>query len=75
MFDDSVLLTLPPKTELIDAAEGAKALVVMLDACRNNGLCTQKSGTKGLIRRSDQSKNRLIAYATEEGFTAEDDKG
>ncbi len=63
------------ETELIDAVEGAKVQVVVLDACRDNGFGTQKSGTKGLARRPDQSKNRLIAYATEEGFTAEDGKG
>lgn len=63
------------ETELIDAVEGAKVQVVVLDACRDNGFGTQKSGSKGLARRTDQSKNRLIAYATEEGFTAEDGKG
>jgi osmotically-inducible protein OsmY len=63
------------ETELIEAVEGAKVQVVVLDACRDNGFGGQKSGTKGLARRPDQSKNRLIAYATEEGFTAEDGKG
>jgi osmotically-inducible protein OsmY len=63
------------ETELIEAVEGAKVQVVVLDACRDNGFGGTKSGTKGLARRPDQSKNRLIAYATEEGFTAEDGKG
>lgn len=63
------------ETELIEAVEGAKVQVVVLDACRDNGFGDQKSGTKGLARRPDQSKNRLIAYATEEGRTAEDGEG
>ncbi len=63
------------ETELIEAVEGAKVQVVVLDACRDNGFGGQKSGTKGLARRPDQSRNRLIAYATEEGYTAEDGKG
>ncbi len=63
------------ETELIEAVEGARVQVVVLDACRDNGFGEQKSGSKGLARRADQNKNRLIAYATEEGHTAEDGKG
>ena len=60
--------------KLIDAISGAKVQVAVLDACRDNGFGASKSGTKGLSRRNEESKNRLIAYATEEGRTAEDGK-
>ena len=60
--------------KLIEAISGAKVQVAVLDACRDNGFGASKSGTKGLSPRADESKNRLIAYATEEGRTAEDGK-
>ena len=60
--------------KLIDAISGAKVQVAVLDACRDNGFGASKSGTKGLSPRADESKKRLIAYATEEGRTAEDGK-
>jgi len=61
--------------EVIEAVEEAKIQVAILDACRDNGFRSDKSGTKGLSRRNDQSRNRLIAYATEEGRVAEDGGG
>ena len=61
--------------EIIEAVQEAKVQVVVLDACRDNGFGASKSGTKGLSRRADESKNRLIAYATEQGHTAEDGAG
>ncbi len=62
--------------DLIEAVEGASDIqLVVLDACRDNGFRTGRSGTKGLSRRADQSRNRLIAYATEEGRVAEDGSG
>lgn len=61
--------------KLIESIEGAKVQLAILDACRDNGFAGQKSGTKGLTRRPDTSRNRLLAYATEEGRTAEDGTG
>lgn len=62
--------------EVIDAVEGARIQVVVLDACRDNGFDpTRKSTAKGLARRIDLARNRLLAYATEEGRTAEDGAG
>ena len=62
--------------DLLEAVEGARVQVLVLDACRDNGfLPPGKTTTKGLARRADQSRNRLIAYATEEGRVAEDGKG
>ena len=61
--------------KVLDALEGAKVQVAVLDACRDNGFGASKSGTKGLSRRADQARNRLVAYATEEGRTAEEGSG
>lgn len=62
--------------ELIESIEGAKVQIVVLDACRDNGFDPARKGTaKGLARRSEASRNRLLAYATEEGRTAEDGNG
>lgn len=61
--------------KVLETLEGAKIQLAILDACRDNGFGGQKSGTKGLSRRADQSRNRLVAYATEEGRTAEDGSG
>jgi Caspase domain len=61
--------------DLIEAVEGARVQLVVLDACRDNGFNVSKSGTKGLARRFDQARNRLIAYATEEGRVALDGSG
>ncbi len=61
--------------ELIDAVEGAAVQLVILDACRDNGFTSGRSGTKGLARRADMQRNRLIAYATEEGRIAQDGSG
>lgn len=62
--------------EIIDSIEGAKVQIVIMDACRDNGFTNaSRGGVKGLSRRVDQTRNRLLAYATEEGRTAEDGKG
>lgn len=59
--------------QFIEATQGAKTRLVILDACRdrpNNGF---KSATKGLSRSKDPSgKGILIAYATEDGKVAQD---
>lgn len=64
-----------PEDKLIDAVDRARIQVVIIDACRDNGFAATRSGTKGLSRRVDQSRNRLIAYSTEEGRVAEDGVG
>ena len=57
-------------------AAGARVTVVVLDACRNNPFSSgTKSLTKGLARIGDVSDGMLIAYATRDGFTAEDGRG
>ena len=62
--------------ELVEAVEGASDVqLVVIDACRDNGFLPGRSGSKGLARRSDHSRNRLVAYATEEGRVAEDGVG
>jgi TPR repeat protein/uncharacterized caspase-like protein len=61
--------------EFLDAIQGAKVQLLVLDACRDNGFATTKSGTKGLRPREDQSPARLIAYATGQGRVAQDGQG
>jgi uncharacterized protein len=60
---------------LIDALEGATVQLLVLDACRDNVFAGVRSGSKGLVRRSDTARNRLIAYATDEGRVAQDGAG
>jgi len=62
---------------LIAAIDGAGVQVVVLDACRTNAIVRRgdKNADKGLSRRADQSRKRLIVYATEEGRVAEDGAG
>ncbi|MCB1656690.1 MAG: caspase family protein, partial [Pseudomonadales bacterium] len=60
---------------LVEATEGAKIRLVVLDACRDrpNSVYKTKSATKGLTRAKDPSINGLlIAYATEDGKVAQD---
>lgn len=64
--------------ELADALgdSGARLAVLVLDACRDSpyGLRT-KSASKGLARPPVQSGNLLVAFATQEGATADDGDG
>ena len=63
-----------PADDLVEALAGAKIKLVILDACRDtpNG---KKGGSKGLARMNGENEGLLIAYATEEGKTAEDGNG
>lgn len=60
--------------DLVEAVSGAQIKLIILDACRDspNG---KKGGSKGLARMSGEGESLLIAYATEEGKTAEDGTG
>ncbi|MES2298040.1 MAG: caspase family protein [Pseudomonadota bacterium] len=60
--------------ELVDAVSGATVKLVILDACRDSPT-GRKSASKGLARMSGEGNGLLIAYATEEGRTAEDGAG
>jgi formylglycine-generating enzyme required for sulfatase activity len=60
--------------DLVDALVGARIKLVILDACRDSPR-GKKGGPKGLARINNESDETLIAYATEEGKTAEDGAG
>lgn len=62
--------------DLVEAVSEADIKIVILDACRDTPYSSgKKSGAKGLGRMQAESRGLLIAYATEEGKTAEDGKG
>ncbi|WP_087545660.1 caspase family protein [Acinetobacter sp. WCHA29] len=58
--------------ELINATQGAKARIVILDACRDRPNSGFKSATKGLSRVQVTGDELLIAYATDAGKVAQD---
>ena len=58
--------------DLVSATEGAKARVVILDACRDRPNSGFKSATKGLSRAPISGQGLLVAYATEAGKVAQD---
>ncbi|WP_087544567.1 caspase family protein [Acinetobacter sp. WCHA29] len=58
--------------DLVSATEGAKARVVILDACRDRPNSGFKSATKGLSRAPISGQGVLVAYATEAGKVAQD---
>lgn len=57
--------------DVLDSLEAAqaRAIFVVLDACRDNSLALRRSGSKGLIPVSAKSK-MLVAFATQPGQTA-----
>ena len=61
--------------DLVNATAGAKARVVILDACRDRPNGGFKSATKGLARSSISEDELLIAYATQAGKVADDGRG
>lgn len=55
---------------------GARVALLILDACRDNPFRTRtKGGSKGLARMNVSGGNLLVAYATQEGDTADDGSG
>lgn len=58
---------------LDSTASGARQLIVLIDACRNNPLKKTRGASRGLttVRNSDLSEN-YIAFACSSGKTAED---
>lgn len=63
--------------EIVDALSGADIKLLVLDACRNTPYANsgkRGASTRGLSRIQTQSRGMLIAYATEEGQTADDGK-
>ena len=58
--------------DLVNATEGSKTRVVILDACRDRPNSGFKSATKGLGRSPINGQGLLIAYATEAGKVAQD---
>ncbi len=55
---------------------GARLALLVLDACRDSPYSLRtKSATKGLARLPVQSGNLLVAFATQEGATADDGDG
>ena len=58
--------------DLVNATEGAKSRIIILDACRDRPSSGFKSATKGLARTSINGQGLLIAYATESGKVAQD---
>lgn len=62
--------------KLVEAVEGAALQFIALDACRTNAFAPlSRTSVRGLARRPDQSRKRLIFYATDEGKVAEDGAG
>lgn len=68
---------------VINAMHGARAMLVILDACRNNPLAAamewfdgnRGSGTRGLTPVALAQPNQLVAYSTRPGTTADDGSG
>ena len=59
--------------------EGAKARIVILDACRDNPLASQMRGlgnsrsiSRGLARETNMSQGTLLVFSTEPGSVAQD---
>lgn len=64
--------------ELADSLgdSGARLAVLVLDACRDSPYALRtKSASRGLARLPVQSGNLLVAFATQEGATADDGEG
>lgn len=73
--DTALDISAVSEERVVQAVEGAKVQLVILDACRDSGFNLSRSGSKGLARRIDEARNRLVAYSTEEGRVAEDGRG
>lgn len=58
--------------DLVNATQGAKARIVILDACRDRPNSGFKSATKGLSRAQISGQGLLVAYATDAGKVAQD---
>lgn len=63
-----------PAAQVRDRLEdsGARIRVLILDACRDNPYRGTKGGSGGLAPMSSQAEGTLIAYATSDNSTAED---
>jgi uncharacterized caspase-like protein len=56
------------------ARSGSRLNIVILDACRNNGFATSRSGSAGLAAMH-AARGSFIAFATAPGATASDNPG
>lgn len=64
-------------SELVESLQSAAPRVAMLvlDACRDSPYATRtRSGAKGLARMNVSGGNLVVAYATQDGSTADDGK-
>jgi len=75
-IDDQLARRAVSEDQFVNAISSAAVQVLILDACRDNRASSAKrSVNKGLARRAEESRNRLIAYATTEGNVAKDGAG